>query len=697
MSQKYPGGLITKTPVVPSGPYETSTASGVWTLDQQAYWRKLNQWPIAGSVQPDPQFNYVTMLLHGDGTNGAQNNTFLDSSASPLTITRNGNTTQGSFSPYGSNWSNYFDGSTDYFSVANNTALQFGTGDFTIESWVYLNAFATGVAAVLSKRSGSAEDTTWAIDFAANTGDLRYRILNSTGGVITVSIGTVSLGTWTHIAVSKQSGTTRTYLNGVAGGTTTNSTSIDGSTNDLRIGTGDPSSATIINGYISNARLVKGTAVYTAAFTPPTTPLTAISGTSLLTCQSNRFIDNSASPLTITVTGTPSVQRFNPFGTATAYSTSVIGGSGYFDGTGDTLTCTGTLPATGDFTLSLWAYPTSLAGYAVAIQQAGSGNTFYLYLGYADGMIDIQVGSTNYSDYTTGVYKAGQWNYVQVVKSSSSYSVYVNGTALSVISSTGNIGTTSIASGTLTLNYNTNCYITDVRIVNTALGNSVPTAPLTAVSGTTMLLSMQNGAIFDNAMINNLETAGNAQISTSVVKYGTGSLKFDGLDDYLAIRNTRTSTPYGTGSWTIEGWIYPLSAGSFSAIYVNGYPIQIWQFGFNIEIYISRANSADYLVNQLTGPTSSLSSNTWSHFAIVRNGTAFRVYINGVGGSTTTSADAIAFPSNANATIADAPVFDPSTYGLSGYIDEFRITQGYARYTANFTPPTAAFANIGPT
>ena len=121
MSKQYPGGIISKTPVVPSGPYSNDTASGIWTLDQQAYWQKLGQWPTAGNNPVDPQFNYVTMLLHGDGTNGAQNNTFLDSSTNNFTITRNGNTTQGSFSPYGSNWSNYFGGGTN-LSLATATA-----------------------------------------------------------------------------------------------------------------------------------------------------------------------------------------------------------------------------------------------------------------------------------------------------------------------------------------------------------------------------------------------------------------------------------------------------------------------------------------------------------------------------------------------------------------------------------------------
>ena len=69
---------------------------------------------MSGGGPTDPYFENVTLLLHGDGTNGGQNNTFIDGSSNNYTITRNGNTTQGSFNPYGTFWSNYFDGSGDY-------------------------------------------------------------------------------------------------------------------------------------------------------------------------------------------------------------------------------------------------------------------------------------------------------------------------------------------------------------------------------------------------------------------------------------------------------------------------------------------------------------------------------------------------------------------------------------------------------
>ena len=86
---------------------------GVWNLAQQAQALTRQQWVT------DPLFDYTTLLLQADGASGgAQNNAFIDSSNNYFYITRNGNTTQGSFSPFSATgWSNYFDGSNSLFGL----------------------------------------------------------------------------------------------------------------------------------------------------------------------------------------------------------------------------------------------------------------------------------------------------------------------------------------------------------------------------------------------------------------------------------------------------------------------------------------------------------------------------------------------------------------------------------------------------
>ena len=76
----------------------------------------------------DPYFSNTVLLLNGESSAAStQNNTFIDSSANNISLVRSGTPTQGSFSPYGNSWSNYFDGTGDYLSIPTNTAFDFST------------------------------------------------------------------------------------------------------------------------------------------------------------------------------------------------------------------------------------------------------------------------------------------------------------------------------------------------------------------------------------------------------------------------------------------------------------------------------------------------------------------------------------------------------------------------------------------
>jgi len=313
----------------------------------------------------DPQFNYVTMLLHGDGTNGGQNNTFLDSSTNNFTITRNGNTTQGSFSPYGSLWSVGGFVSSGGSIQASSSAGNFGSSDWTVEFWVNTTS-GDGPGIVTQATAGGATNTSWG--FFVGYGTSKNVALYLSDGssyfaAITAGTSPVANGVWHHVAASRSGSTVYLFLDGVLQGTTSvGSTALGNGSLPVHIGgQGTGTSYMLQNGNISNVRIVKGTALYTSAFTPSTAPLAAVSGTSLLTCQSNRFKDNSSNNFTLTANGTPSVQRFSPFSSTAEYSTAVNGGSGYFDGAGDYLrvSANGFTPSAGNWTIEGYLYATA--------------------------------------------------------------------------------------------------------------------------------------------------------------------------------------------------------------------------------------------------------------------------------------------------------------------------------------------------
>ena len=677
MSMRYKGGVISATPPTTTGG-SFGTAPGIWTLEQQMQAQKSSTWPLGY----DPQFNYVTMLLHGDGTNGGQNNTFLDSSTNNFTITRNGNTTQGTFSPYGSNWS-------VNNGAANGNGFQFsGTtlaSDFTMEAWVFATPHPSTQSIVFSYSSGNVQ----MIYFYP---DGRFGWYRSSGSGVTAA-GVFTYNTWNHVAAVRSSGVIKLYLNGVDVGISIS----DGSSVavDSLLGYGG-SGATTYNvlGYVSNAR-VTNTAVYSGNFIPSTAPLTAISGTQLLTFQSNNFKDNSTNNFAFTIAGTPSVQRFSPFAPTAAYSTATIGGSGYFDGSGDYLQPSSTNSAfnmgTGDWTIEAWIYPTVSAGvntiYAWrsdANMLFGS-NTLYFYDGtFRDAGIFIPLYA---------------WTHVAWVRQSGTVKPYVNGVAGTSFTNTSNMDA-SYAPYIGNSQYSEffDGWMTDLRVVKgTAVyttGFTPPTAPLTAVSGTSLLLNYTNGLIYDNAMMNDLETVGNAQISTSVKKYGTGSIYLDGTGDYLIGQSSPNMSPVA-GAFTMECWIYMTSAGSGNKGILTvgnanstGNALQFVQNGTTL--YINNGSGTNTSIG-------TISLNTWTHIALVREGTGTNQaygFINGVKGTTTTYSSTFSSPMSVKVGTTE---YGSSTNSeqFTGYIDDIRITKGYARYTANFTPPSGPFFNTG--
>jgi hypothetical protein len=688
-----------------------ASTPGIWSVSDAIQARQTRRWNMY-----DPTFQNTTLLLHGNGTNGAQNNTFLDSSSNNFTITRNGNTTQGTFSPFSQAsgyWSNYFNGSTDALAFAGTTQFQFGTGDFTCEAFVYILG-TSGDQYIVGTYDGANGGFAFWVD-SSSTG-LGFR--NGDVGLTTRSFA-FAIGRWYHVAVTRSSSTLRFFVNGVqvgadATGYTQNITR--NNTNGCSVGRyflSSNSAGGYFTGYLSNVRVVNGTAVYTTSYTVPTSPLTAVTNTQLLTCQSNYFVDTNTqvAAKTITTYGTTSVQAFSPFYPVVAYTPSTIGGSEYQASGSNALTTAYNAAfsfGSGDFTIQFWAYPTAAFTAndhaLVSIGENVGTNKNLLFSGYtgSSGTAIRLALSSNGSTFDLvasqdcGTITLNAWNHYGIVRSGTTVTVYKNGTSVGSFAVSTSSLSSQTAYGVTIANYRNSGaltsnsfpgYIAGLQILKgTAINfasTGVPTAPPTAITNTSLLCNFTNGAIADSTGKNVLETVGNAQISTTQSKFGGSSMYFDGTGDYIAMPATKPLL-FGTAPFTVEGWIYLTSTGIEQFIYSFSYTSSNFQF------YVTTANKLRYTRGAtilITG-TSTLSANTWYHVALVRTGTGtngLTIYLNGTSeGSATEATDF-----GGTGTVNVGQFVGGGDYELNGYIDDFRVTTGYARYTANFTPQTS--------
>jgi hypothetical protein len=209
-----------------------------------------------------------------------------------------------------SSYGGVFNGSAQNLTTSTNASLALGTSNFTIEYWANITTNTGGITLVTSGNGTTTYDGLFGYQ-TGSAGLLLY--LSSTGSswdiANGVSIGSFgSTGKWNHIAITRSGSNFYTFVNGIPTTTFTSSASIYQSANSFAIGRAQAGSS--LTGIVSNLRVVVGTALYTSAFTPSTTPLTAVTNTKLLTLQDSTFIDNSTNALTITNTGsvTSSVQ-----------------------------------------------------------------------------------------------------------------------------------------------------------------------------------------------------------------------------------------------------------------------------------------------------------------------------------------------------------------------------------------------------
>jgi hypothetical protein len=550
--------------------------------------------------------------------------------------------------------------------------------------------------------------------FISSDSSLQYNV-----GGSQITGGTITLNTWHHIAICRSGSSTKMFLDGTQIGSTwsASTTYVDGGR--MRLGNSGYNAAAGMNGFLSNVRVVNA-AIYTSNFTVPTSPLTAVTDTKLLACQSNCFVDKSASPLTLTPSGgDTAVSAFGPFLTDTVYDPAVNGASVYFDGTGDSLLINSPPSdfGTSNFTIEAWVYKVARSGGGHIFGQGDGDATNTRKVsnfGIDDDKLIIQVfnnagGNVILLQGTAGEIQQKSWYHVALThaytnSSSSTYKMWINGVLSDTLDHTGGYNWNDGAGSGNPIGINNYrfsnaagvaMYMQDVRLV---VGSLVytdtftpPTAPLTAITNTQLLLNMADAQAIDSAAQNNLQLTDDVKLSTAKAKFGDTSMLFDGSGRaYIEGSNV---VDFGAGDFTVEMFVNVTAFSSSYPTLLDGRNSNDVE-GPIFTLFLNDDDKFAYFVDNSTRITagSAASADTWYHVAVCRSGTSTKLFIDGTQAGSTYSDSTVYTQPNDRVILGG--YYDSADYDFNGYIDEVRISK-MAHYTDDFTAPTAPFADKG--
>ena len=666
----------TWTPIAYTGTYGTNgfylPFTNTTTSQTLGYDASLNGTPTY-DVDQDPYRGSVSLHLTGNGPVGGNNNTFADSSPNNLIITRNGDATQGSFSPSSmranssynpaiNGASVYFDGSGDYLNTTSSQLDLTGV-NFTIEAWVYLDFSNNGQTLINFQPHAT-------IGISLNRtgiGDTYVYIGNGSSWLGSPAINSnsasnnLTANTWNHVALVSNGSTVTLYHNGVsAGSSSTMPSGFNGGAYIGSIWTSGPGE--YFKGYKSNFRIVRE-AIYTAAFTPTNRPFGTLTN-NLLT-----FSENFTSPWWAANTSNTEGTAIAPDGTPSA-TTLVAGTYPAAAGVGSsTVAVTGSIYAKSNvgtqltFRLNRWG---SGADYVEVI--------FNLTTGTATGATTAGTAS----GLATSIVNVG------------------NGWWRCIIS-----GTTSTTGGAISFNPNpTNgsIFIWGAQLETGGTATNYTPTPANFSTAPTLLLNFANAAVVDSAGANNIRTVGSSTI-TSSSKYGSGALAVSS-NNYFSCPGSLGNTSFGTGDFTVEFWWKSNgSQSNYTSIISQGFtgspPSGAWGLKVTGGSQTLQFTYSSSLVNVEQNINSSIQPNdsAWHHIAVSRSYSKLYMFIDGrlVGNFSIPSTEVVG---NTTSDIRIGYNERDNTYA-NGTIDDLRVTKGVARYQDSFTPPARGLPEVG--
>ena len=656
---------------------------------------------------------YTTALITSVGANNAVNTAFDDKSTSDHTILAGGDAHQTTFSPHRhGGYSVKMDGG-DRYTLSSSADWNLGSS-WTIEGWFRPTATPTEMCRIFmfgvngganAMGIGLGSNMNWIGGGAFANGGMFH------GGSV------ATLNEWQHVAwVRDGSANTATiYLNGQAG-TTYSSPAVQSSGN-VALYIGYDTVGTVAyqyRGNIANLRITKS-AVYTSNFTPPErfTASNALTDTKLLAFHPPYVQDESGNNHSMTaVTGDPKIVP-EGFENKQEYSAATHGGSARFDGNGDYLmapsaTISGQTNSadfnfsSGAWTWEAWVYPSSLTSPAsphVFTCRYNSTHRSSLY--YLSSSNQLTYWSNGAGRISGPALKTNQWHHVALSSDGTTTTMWVDGQSSGTTTHmqsnydmTMYVGA-AVGSGLEASGY-WNGNIADARVVK---GTQVytsnftpPAAPLTAVTNTKLLVQSTDAGIIDKSQsCTQLILQNGAKSSTTQAKYLTSSIDFTSSLAYVWPKEHLHEM--FAGDYTIEAWIWSSAMNNdgtnnmaiidYRPSTTNGQYFSLWaKADYKLGLYINTS----YRIESNT----LLTNSTWHHIAVSRQSGATRMFIDGTlqtqNWTDSTNYSGVGRPliGNSGYHVTDA------RFDFNGYMSDFRFTKGLARYTANFTPPTAA-------
>ncbi|NBP02308.1 MAG: LamG domain-containing protein [Proteobacteria bacterium] len=568
----------------------------------------------------------------------------------------------------------------------------------------------------------------------------------------------IKTGTWYHVMVTRSGDNVRVYINGNEEGVRAGGSTWNGSTHNAHSGSmwinllsTNFYSSGRYRGYVSSLRIVKNQVLTSGNFTPSKFPLfrgnvghtgtnvvSSITGTEYIFMGGDRASYDDAQGGVITGYNNASGARllpFGPFSPPIKYSQDYYGGSIYHDGSGDgyeTSPAHSITVGTSNFTLEGWIYYTAWPGDSWLFNLPNSGSyslvMMYMTTTYSLRLYMSTDGSSWNLINNASIQQLypGQWYHLAFVRNGNNFNFYVDGISRYAFTNSTNftlpiqglkVSTQPGTPGSSTVNPLTG-YTADVRFV---LGDAVYTGNFTPPQRRSLLsrgsslpytsnanvnitfpasnvlyhLRGDSAGIVDMAGKNNFESLNTSRQISTDLKFGTGSMFFNGTNDYQY-------SPYNPlfnfcyDSFTIEAWINPITWISTKTIFSitggSGNVPKLVMY-MNNGVPIMHINGLTGASNRNDTSTAFVTANTWTHLAYVVTNLGYRTtgytwYVNG--------ANVSAGVSNVEYLFTTQPIYisyagtdSPASFGyFHGYIDDLRVTK-QARYTSNFTPTRA--------